>query len=275
MQQDLAASAIIVNYRTKELTLAAALSALREPEVRQVIVVDNASGDGSAEFLEASLPAPGSTVIRAPENLGFGRAVNLAARDAASDLLLLLNSDATLVPGAVSKLAATLLVDGSVGIAAPAIFEADGHTLQPGVHGRFPRMFCNPSRRAAEGDARVVDWASGVALLVRKDDFIAIGGFDEAFDMYLEDVDLCRRLNRQGKVVLREPAAAVIHLGGQSWLSSVDKRSQYHRSKITYFQKEGIGPVGVAMLRALGALRVGAAWIAHQSARRGSPWRRR
>lgn len=264
-------TAIIVNFRTKELTLAAALSALAEPEVRQLIVVDNASGDGSAEFLDASLPASRVDLIRSPANLGFGRAVNLAANSAKCDLLLLLNSDATIIPGAVAALAVALLADRSVGMVAPAVFEPDGQTLQPRAHGRFPRVFSSPFRRQSDdGDARNVDWASGVALLLRRDDFQALHGFDESFEMYLEDVDLCRRLRRQGKTVLREPAAGVIHLGGQSWLTSVDKRIQYQRSKVIYFRKDGVGPVTLCLLRLLGFVRVGAVRAANRSGHRAA-----
>lgn len=276
MRQPPDVSVIIVNYRTKELTLAAAVSALAEPEVRQVIVVDNASGDGSAELLEASLPASGSVLIRAPTNLGFGRAVNLAARAADGTLLLLLNSDATILPGAVSTLAEALLADASVGVVAPAVYEADGRTLQPGAYGRFPHVFPAPFRsQNDDGDVRAVDWASGVALLLRKDDFHAVDGFDESFVMYLEDVDLCRRLNHQGKTVRREPAAGVVHLGGQSWRSSADKRSQYHRSKITYFRKEGAGPAVVGALHLLAFVRIRFARVVSRSRQRASAGRAR
>jgi len=257
-----------VNFRTKELTVAAAVSALQEPEVGQVIVVDNASGDGSPDFLRATLPASTVRIIEATANLGFGRANNLAMTEVQSDLVLLLNSDATLVPGAVSTLATALVRDSSVGLVAPAVLEADGRTLQPGAHGRFPRLIESPFRGTAAQDATVVDWASGVAMMLRTQDYLDVGGFDEDFDMYLEDVDLCRRLGDQGKVVLRVPAAKVVHLGGQSWLSSVDKRGNYHRSKIIYFRKAGSGPAQVALLQLQRALRVAISRLSHRFRRR-------
>jgi len=262
-----AISVVIVNFRTKELTVAAAVSALQEREVGQVIVVDNASGDGSPEFLRAKLPAPTVRIIEATANLGFGRANNLAMTEVTSELVLLLNSDATLVPGAVGTLATALVSDSSVGLVAPAVLEADGRTLQPDTHGRFPRLVENPFRGAAE-DATVVDWASGVAMMLRRRDYLDVGGFDEDFDMYLEDVDLCRRLGVQGKVVLRVPAARVIHLGGQSWLSSVDKRGHYHRSKIIYFRKAGSGPAQMALLQLQRALRLALSRLSHRFGRR-------
>lgn len=265
----LATSVVIVNYRTKELTLEAVRSALREPEVREAVVVDNASGDGSAEFLRTALPAPTMRLVEAPANLGFGRAVNLAVPRATCQLVLLLNSDATILPGAVAALGSALLGDEQVGLVAPAVYEADGRHLQPLAYGRFPGLVRWPLERRRHGsDPLAPDWVSGVAMMMRKDDFVELGGFDPDFEMYLEDVDLCRRLHRRGRLVLREPAAGVIHLGGQSWLSSVDKRDQYQRSKITYFRKEGLAPAEVAVLQVLRAVRISAARVAARRAGR-------
>jgi len=267
-------TAVIVNYRTKELTRAAAFSALREPEVREVLIVDNASHDGSAEYLRSSLPASTVQLIDAHANLGFGRAVNLAVPRATSGLLLLLNSDATLVPGAVSTLAVALLADDAVGLVAPAVYEADGRTLQPGAHGCFPSLVARPHRLGrSDARARTPDWVSGVTMMLRKEDFLRLGGFDEDFGMYLEDVDLCRRLRNQGRIVLREPAAGVIHLGGQSWKSSVDMWDHYHKSKITYFRKQGAAPALLTLLQVLRAARVSAARFA-SVARRNGAWTR-
>lgn len=255
-----ATSVVVVNYRTKELTLEAARSALREPEVCEVLIVDNASGDGSAEFLRAAFPAATVQVTEAASNLGFGRAVNLVVASTACPLVLLLNSDATLVPGAVARLAAALLTDDSVGLVAPAVYEADGRTLQRGAYGRFPRVVGGrPQYGPNEAGATTPDWVSGVTMLMRRDDFVALGGFDPDFEMYLEDVDLCRRLRHGGKTVLREPGAGVVHLGGKSWRSSVEKRDHYQRSKITYFRKGGVTPATLALLQLLRALRVSAA----------------
>lgn len=266
-----ATAVVVVNYRTKELTLDAARSALREPGVREILIVDNASGDGSAEFLRAALPEPTVRVVDAPVNLGFGRAVNLVVPAARSGLLLLLNSDATLLPGAVATLGAALLSDESVGLVAPAVYEADGRTAQPGAYGRFPRLI--GGRFEWQHDASgpsTPDWVSGVAMMLRKDDFLQLGGFDPDFEMYLEDVDLCRRLRSHGKVVMREPAAGVVHLGGRSWTSSVAKRDHYQRSKVTYFRKAGAGPARVALLQLLRVARVSAARAATHILRQGS-----
>jgi N-acetylglucosaminyl-diphospho-decaprenol L-rhamnosyltransferase len=259
---------VIVNYRTKELTAEAARSVMGETEVREVLVVDNGSRDGSAEFLRGSLPDPLCRIIESDTNAGFGRAANLAAEQASAPLLFFLNSDATLTPGSLGLLVETLCGEERIGVVGPAIYEADGRTLQPGAFGRFPRLLDPPwsgrrSRRPRSANATLSpDWISGVAMLVRRRDFVAVGGFDPDFEMYLEDVDLCRRLRRAGKVVRREPRASVVHLGGRSWPSTAHKRASYQASKVTYFRKEGATSVQIAYVRVLKAVRILAARVA-------------
>lgn len=258
-------SVVIVNYRTKELTHEAARSVLAEPEVREVVVVDNGSGDGSAEFLRHALAATGGRLIESATNLGFGRAANLAAEQCTAPLLFFLNSDATLTPGSLGLLVEDLLGHEATGVVAPAIYELDASTLQPGAFGSFPRLLDPPwlrprsrAKRSAPG-ADSPDWVSGVALLIRRQDFLDVGGFDPDFEMYLEDVDLCRRLRRAGKLVRRQPQARVLHVGGQSWRSDAHKRASFQASKVTYFQKDGATPAQIAYVRALKAVRVLAA----------------
>lgn len=257
MEDKFATSVIIVNYRTMELTLAAVKSALQEPEVREVVVIDNASGDGSVDFLRRSVSESIVRVHAASANLGFARASNLAAAQVTCPLILLLNSDATLVAGAVGELARALVGHQEVGVVAPAVYESDGMTLQADAYGVFPEAFPRPFKRTpSAGSTRSPDWVSGVAMMFRREDFLAIGGFDERFRMYLEDVDICRRLHRQGRPTLREPAAAVNHLGGQSWTSSVRKTESYQRSKMHYFRKDHLGVAGIALLHVLRVLRI-------------------
>ena len=253
-------SAVVVNYRTKELTADAVRSVLGEPDVREVLVVDNDSGDGSAEYLREQLPAQRCRILESGSNLGFGRAANLAAQQATAPVLLILNSDATLVPGSLRLLVQTLTADDATGVVAPAIYNADGRTLQPGAFGRFPRPFDIQWSRTRSGrPSDSPDWVSGVAMLLRRDDFLGLGGFDPDFEMYLEDIDLCRRIRQTGKVVRRNTRAGVVHLGGRSWRSSAQRRACFQTSKILYFEKQGATPAQVAYMRALKAVRVAAA----------------
>lgn len=254
---------IIVNYRTKQLTRDAVASVLREPEVKEVLIVDNASGDGSAEHLRTVFAGERVRVLDSDRNRGFGPAVNLAAKQCDAPLMLILNSDATLAPQSLGRLARALVADDAIGVVAPAVYEIDARRLQPGAYG--PRL---PNRRdilLGNGWARNRDrneprgaapgWVSGVAMLLRRDDFLGIGGFDEGFDMYFEDLDLCRRLHGIGKSVRRDASAAVVHSGGKSWQSRREQKLRFHRSKLRYYEKLGATRLELAFVRVAGAIR--------------------
>jgi hypothetical protein len=252
---------VIVNFRTKELTVDAMASALTEPEVSEVVVVDNASGDGSAQHLCAAFSDDRVRVLESDRNLGFGPGVNLGAAACRAPLLLVLNSDATLTAGSVGTLAAALVADETVGIVAPAVYGPDG-SLQPGAYGRLPGRrdllvsngWVSPRADRIPGGA-APGWVSGVAMLMRRTDFLAVGGFDEGFRMYLEDVDLCRRLLEIGKSVGRERGAAVIHHGGRSWRSRRDRVRRFHESKLRYFEQLGASRLELTLIRLTGVVR--------------------
>jgi N-acetylglucosaminyl-diphospho-decaprenol L-rhamnosyltransferase len=260
-----ATSVVIVNYRTADLTCAAVASALDEPETGEVVVVDNASGDGSADHIRATFAGePRVRVVDSDRNRGFGAGVNLALAGCRLPLVLILNSDATLVAGSLGRLAATLAADDAVGLVAPAVYLSDGRTLQPGTYGRLPERrdivssggwVSTRTEGSAGADELTPGWVSGVAMLVRRADLLAVGGFDESFTMYLEDVDLCRRLAMAGKSVRREPAAAVVHHGGKSWRSPREQVRRFHQSKLRYFEKLGVTPAERWCIRVVGVIR--------------------
>lgn len=248
----LATSVVIVNYRTKALTQEAIASVLGETEVLEIVVVDNDSGDGSAEHLEKAFADPAVRVVRSATNVGFGAAVNLAAKQCRSPLMLVLNSDATLMKGSLRRLACALLADTTAGVIAPAVYEDDGRTLQPAAFGRLPRrtdIIVRGGWTKVSGPASRPGWISGVAMLFRRADFLAIGGFDEDFEMYFEDIDLCRRLHASGRSVLRDATAGVIHHGGKSWQSTADQRRRFHRSKLRYFEIVGATSLELQIVR--------------------------
>jgi N-acetylglucosaminyl-diphospho-decaprenol L-rhamnosyltransferase len=265
---------VIVNYRTKELTRDSVASVLTEPEVQEVVVVDNASGDGSAPFLRDAFVDSRVHVLESPRNGGFAYAVNRGATVCGAPLLLVLNSDATVSPGCLGLLAETLLLDETIGVAAPAVYRPGGRTLEPRTFGMLPkrhdivlRVLRNSSNDMATTQP---EWVSGVAMLMRRQVFVDAGGFDEAFEMYFEDMDLCRRLCAQGLIVRRVPVATVIHAGGGSWRSSADKRRRFQESKALYFEKIGALPLELQCIRALGAVRIAAAELAEARGRRRS-----
>lgn len=211
----------------------------------EVIVVDNASTDGSREWLQKH---PDIRLIANTENVGFGRANNKGFAGSDAPLLFLLNSDAEVHAGAFDRLLATINEDEKIGVVGPRLLNTDG-TLQPSVW-RNPltsfEMIMTSLQlykflpRRMRGDLllgfhwdhmqrRSVRMLSGAALLVRRSVIDDVGGFDERFHMYGEDTEWALRIVRGGWLLIFEPAATVTHHGGRSaaqrWLD-LDKREK-------------------------------------------------
>jgi GT2 family glycosyltransferase len=227
-------SAIIANYNGAAL-LPRCISALREgagSRTLEIVLVDNASTDGSADL--PCLRGDDVRVIRLDENAGFGRANNIGAEAASGAHLLLLNTDCFVRPGLLDALAARLEGDGGCAVAGPRLLNRAG-TLQPSCHNfpapmvlfleqsllwkalrRVPVLrhrlhIASPHNRPEE-----VDWLLGACLLVRAEAYYEVGGFDPAFYFYWEEADLCMRLQKAGWAVAFEPLAEAVHLGGGS-----------------------------------------------------------
>ncbi|HXX88746.1 MAG TPA: glycosyltransferase family 2 protein [Acidimicrobiales bacterium] len=223
-------AAVVVNHDAGEV-LARCVASLRDEGVDDVVVVDNASGDGSVAALLAQDPAV--EVVHTGANLGYGSGANrgLAATEGA--LVLVSNPDVAVHPGALEALARVLRSQPATAIVGPCIREADGsrypsarrfpsmtdaagHALlgQIAPDNRFSRRY-----RMAEIDAAVttpVDWVSGACFMARRAALEELGGFDERYFMYVEDVDLCWRAHQAGWQVLYVPEAEVTHLQGVS-----------------------------------------------------------
>jgi GT2 family glycosyltransferase len=217
----------VVSFNTRQL-LERCLESL-QPEVEAgratVTVVDNRSTDGSLEAAQQA--APWARVVDAGTNLGFGRAINLVASQNGSEWVLAANADVALRPGALEALIAAGS-DLRVGCVAPRLVLPDGttqHSVHPfptvpftlafnlGLH-RVSRTLgdrlCLEGRWDSERP-RGVPWAIGACLLLRREAFDQVGGFDEHQWMYAEDVDLQWRLQRGGWAIRYEPRAHVLH----------------------------------------------------------------
>ncbi|HHQ49440.1 MAG TPA: glycosyltransferase family 2 protein [Acidobacteria bacterium] len=215
------------------------------PEV-ETLVVDNASTDGSQELVASRFP--GAVLLPQESNLGFGAAVNLAAGRARGEALLLLNQDAWLEAGALERMAARLGLDGRTGLVAPQLRYPDGSpqfSWSPArsVAGEALQRFLNRHERSAwvhGGAARAVArlagplWYTAACLLLRKEAFQAVGGFDERFFLYFEDVDLCLRLGAAGWRMVREPGAVVTHGGGLRAAGTAD--DAYRTAQLLFYQ---------------------------------------
>lgn len=221
---------VVVNYNAKEHLLACVGSLLAEA-VTVVVVADNGSTDGSELALLERYPE--AKWVPTGANLGYGTAANIGAAVVDSSYLLICNPDVVMAKGSVAKLRSFLDGRPDVAVVGPRMVGPDG-VLYPSAR-RFPSLLeafghgivgqfwaTNPfSRRyrMAEWDhagAREVDWVSGACFLARRKAWEAVGGFDGAYFMYMEDVDLCWRLAKAGWSVYYEPAAEVTHAQGVS-----------------------------------------------------------
>ena len=266
---------VVVNYRTWELTRAAVESVLPEPEVLEVVVVDNASGDGSPSLLRTSLADPRVRIIESGRNSGFGCGVNIGVANSSASLVFILNSDAIACPGSLGLLATAMMADATAGIISPSVYLGDGRRLQQATFGALPtrhelllgRWKVNGERGPSAGDTRP-EWVSGVAMLIRRTDFCAVGGFDEAFDMYFEDLDLCRRVRATGKGIRRIPEAGVVHRVGESSRSKHDQKRRFHASKQVYAQRLGATPAELRWISLTGGIETGLAGVRQRFAKR-------
>jgi GT2 family glycosyltransferase len=223
-------SVVIISFNTSTL-LFNCLKALFEacPAVAlEVIVVDNASCDGSAEMVRASFPQVQLVVNQ--ENAGFGAANNQAISIAQARYVLLLNSDTIVWPGAIEQMLHEL--DGAPALAAvgPRLMGGDGKWQRSAFRfptpvvllleqfnlARFAPVMRWRSRSRSSLSSFSVDWLIGACLLVRRAALAPLGAFDTRFFMYGEDIDLCYRLRSAGWDIRQVPDAAIMHLGGMS-----------------------------------------------------------
>jgi N-acetylglucosaminyl-diphospho-decaprenol L-rhamnosyltransferase len=245
---------VIVSYNTRD-DLARALASLdaAPPSIdTETVVVDNASSDGSPEMVRERWPSV--RVIEAGGNLGFSRANNIGIRATRAELILLLNSDTIVPPGAIDRLTADLVAHPEVAVAGPRLVGADGrleissgpmigpfNELRQKLLVRLYERGFGPVCRKVERDAsraRAVDWVSGACLLVRRADADAVGLLDERFFLYTEDVDFCASIRARGRTIRFTPAAEIIHARGRSRRHDPRSASDaYRRSQIAFYAK--------------------------------------
>jgi GT2 family glycosyltransferase len=236
----------------------------------EILVVDNASSDGSADMVRERWPS--ARLIALPENAGFARANNIGIRETTGDLILLLNSDTVVPDGALDGLIAALRADADAAIAGPRLIDAQGvpelsfgrmagpfNELRQKLIGRLY------TRRAPLVAARVEralrtrayhDWVSGACLLVWRADAEAAGLLDERYFMYLEDVDFCAAVRAGGRRrrVLFVPEVQIVHLRGRSRRAAPQATdAAYRRSQLAFYAKHH--PAWLPLLRAYLRLR--------------------
>ncbi len=286
VSQDIDVSILVVSYNTRELTLAAldSIAAETRDVSFEVIVVDNASADGSAAAVAAHASKP--RLIALDDNIGFARANNLAAEGASGHYVLLLNPDTVVRNRAIDRLVSFARNNKRAMIWGGRTVYADG-SLNPsscwrrmtpwnlvcrltGLTALFPRseVFNGEAYGGWPRDSvREVDIVSGCFLLIPRTIWMALGGFDTAFFMYGEEADLCLRAKRIGARPMVTPDATIVHLGGASEKTRVAKLVKLLAAKATLIDRHW----NVTLRNAGQYLLMGwplSRWIAHESAAR-------
>jgi GT2 family glycosyltransferase len=268
---------VIVNYRTPGLVLDLldSLEGQIEAGLDEIVVVDNASGDGSAERLERAIAARGLTrfcrVLRCDRNGGFAAGTNAGIRSADANFYLLLSSDTLVRKGAVLELLMQMQAHPGVGIAGPRIEWADGTPQVSCYRDHSPVSELLTAARSTALDVLLntfqtalpvpeedceVPWLRFACVLIRREVIEKVGLLDEGYFMYFEDGDYCRAARAAGFRVHYFPSAHVVHLrAGVSSVRSApssrgvrrkrERRPRYvYASRTRYFRK-GYGAVGL------------------------------
>lgn len=249
---------VVVNYESGP-ALARCVDGLRAEGASELVVVDNGSVDGSVD--EVRRRFPDVEVLVPGPNLGYGAAANRGVAATTEPLVLVCNSDLEVDPGALASLAAVLTGEAGCALVGPLIrnrdgtrypsarrfptlIDAAGHALL-GIFvpdNRFTRSYHRATVEPVDQGPEFVDWVSGACFLVRRSVFEQMGGFDEAYFMYAEDVDLCWRMGRAGWTVAYLPTAEVTHLQGVS----TDRHPfrmiiEHHRSLLRFAARSSPG----------------------------------
>jgi len=280
-------SVVIPSFNTRDLTAQCVASVLAHTTAIdcEILVVDNASADGSAEVLRDRFPA--IAIHRNAENLGFARAANQGVRLSRAPFVILLNSDAYLTDDALGAMVAYARTDDRIGALGCRVRNADG-SHQPSA-GRFPTLrlevsdqFLRPlswmpmswRRNCVWSEdfacATDVDWIAGSCLLLRRAALDEIGLLDEQFGFGEEDIDVGARLRAAGWRVVYHPGANVVHLGGQSRVFNPAAAERFFEGRYRLYRKHrGRATAGVYRQIVLASIAV--RWLAAECGRLAAP----
>jgi N-acetylglucosaminyl-diphospho-decaprenol L-rhamnosyltransferase len=282
-------AAVVINYEAGAALARCVQSLLADTSAGaapQVVVVDNGSSDGSAAAIEKE-----ATLLRPGQNLGYARAANLGIAATDAPVVAVCNPDLEVQTGTAAVMLARLEAEHDLAAAGPRMRNPDG-TIYPSAravprlrdavgHGLLGLVWpTNPfTRRYRQLDAdprrpRDVDWVSGAAIWLRRDALTAVGGWDERYFMYVEDVDLCWQLRRAGWRIGYEPQGTVTHVQGATTAKHPYQMiAEHHRSLWRFAEKRWRGAQRLALPPAAAflALRAALAMAEHALRRRPRP----
>ncbi len=232
-------SVIIVNYNSASYALDCIRSLQRQIGVQlEIIVIDNASQDDSLSILQAQLTDQ-IKLIQSPTNLGFGRANNLGAAQASGEYLLLLNPDTVIDEAhSIEYLVDALLENSKIGLMAPLVVE-------PRKNKQVVARRSYPSQRYLKHTKKLknlpgqIAWVLGACMLIKRDLFSQINGFDADYFLYGEDIDICLRIRLAGYVIGFTDAVKITHVSGASEIGadSYEKWLRKRRGLYLFFIK--------------------------------------
>ena len=247
MQNPRKLSIIIVNYRSEQYLEKCIASVYNwsDPELFEIIVVNN---DQSSKLGEIAQKYSEIELYDSQKNIGFGAGCNLGARKATGEILLFLNPDTQFSDDYVGKISDKFAKSPEkTGVIGPRLV-TDEKKTQEWCTGKDTTIrsliksnlfWIDESRRIWESKEEITtDWVSGAALAIKKNIFEKIGGFDEKFFMYGEDMDLCRRVRETGFGVIYDPNLAILHRCGKSRESCLRQKTQFYTSSIYYLLKK-------------------------------------
>lgn len=262
-------SILVVSYNTRDMTAAALSSIVAETHATryEIIAVDNASHDGSADMLKSHPAKP--RVLALDENIGFARANNLAAKSARGRYILLLNPDTVILDTAIDEVMAFAARNPAAKIWGGRTVYADGRLNPYSCWRRMTawNLFCRATGLAAifpdsprfntepyggwrRDSVRHVDIVCGCFLLMERSLWNALDGFDPLFFMYGEEADLCLRAKRLGARPMLTPDATLIHYGGASEKTRADKMIRLLNAKTSLIDRHWsplLRPLGRAL----------------------------
>ncbi|MBI3250113.1 MAG: glycosyltransferase family 2 protein [Deltaproteobacteria bacterium] len=249
-------SIVIVSWNSGHDVIACldSLQAAAQSERIEIVLVDNASEDGSIDTVRRFFPQV--KLIETGANLGFARAANLGWRQAQGEHVLFLNPDTHVFAGALERGLAYFRAHPSVGVLGLKLLNHDGSlqvscrnflSLPLLLSDNLLRLPFVPRRLASRfiyrlwdhGETRAVDWVCGACMFLRRSLLEDIGGLNEAYFMYGEDMDLCYRVRQQGYTVVYYPEAAIMHYGNRSgekrWAEK--REAEIVRAELTFLRK--------------------------------------
>jgi N-acetylglucosaminyl-diphospho-decaprenol L-rhamnosyltransferase len=221
---------------------------------REIVVVDNASTDGTPAHIRERWP--GIRLVQLGANLGFARAANIGIQQTFGELVLLLNPDTGIPPAAIDRLVSALEQDARIAVVGPRIVDPDGYAelsfgkmVSPLAELRQKVLMAGNTRRLPilrlvveqmTRHTRDVDWVTGACLLTYRADLEAVGLLDERFFLYMEDVDLCASIRARGRRVRFVADVEISHRRGAS--ATPDAReAAYRRSYLAFYEKHHPG----------------------------------